>query len=203
MEQGCPDAMISTILVENLCRRRMMRVEMRSMLRRRSKIAGHFPSRRWSGIAGGVLLGIGILWIGWLVLVSNSSSIGIPLWPGVLNASTPVNVQATPLLAEGISLSQTSQTPAISQKQAIFLANQLEPDAAAQAKSVIARFVLLNYATTTSATHQNFVNTPVWMIWYQHIPLVPNDPAASTRTAHDLYVFLDGTSGKEVLKVWV
>jgi hypothetical protein len=112
-------------------------------------------------------------------------------------------VQPTPLLAAGISLGQTSQTPAISQRQAITLANQLEPQIASQAKGISAKFVLLNYpVTTTPATHANFDNTPVWVVWYQRIPLAPGD-ATSAHSSHDCYVFLDATTGKEVLKVWL
>ena len=178
------------------------------MLRRRNSIndtkTPSTPSHRLSGIAGGILLGIGVLWIGWLLLAPHSSVSDIPLWPGVQTASTPVNVQATPLLAEGISLSIDNQTPTISQQQAVMLANQYEPSAASQATNVNARFVYLNYPViTTPATHSSYSNVPVWMVWYQHIPLASNDPSASTRTSHDLYVFLDGSTGKEVLKVWV
>ena len=178
------------------------------MLRRRNSISdtgtASAPSRRLSGIVGGILLGLGVLWIGWLLLAPHASVSDIPLWPGVQTASTPVNVQATPLLAEGISLSVDNQTPAISQQQAVMLANQLEPDAASQATDVNAKFVFLNYPViTTPATHANYNSVPVWMVWYQHIPLATNDPSASTRTSHDLYVFLDGSTGKEVLKVWV
>lgn len=176
------------------------------MIRRRRSVTGTegMPSRRLSGIVGGILLGVGILWVGWLLLAPHGNVTDIPLWPGMQGASTSLNVQTTPLLAEGISLTQDSQTPTISQQQAVLLANQLEPDAASQAQSIAAHFVLLNYRViTTPATHANFNNTPVWLVWYQHIPLAANDPSASTRSSHDLYVFLDGTSGKEVLKVWV
>lgn len=176
------------------------------MIRRRNSTMDtrNAPSRRFSGIVGGILFGIGILWIGWLLLASHSNVSDVPLWPGVSNPSTPINVQATPLLAEGISVSLAHQTPGISQQQAITLANQYEPDAATQAKSVSVQFVLLNYPVVSApATHSNFNNTPVWMIWYQHIPLAPDDPSASTRSSHDLYVFLDGATGKEVLKVWI
>ena len=175
------------------------------MIRRRNSAADtrDAPSRKLSGIVGAILFGIGILWIGWLLLSSHSNVSDIPLWPGISNPSTPVNVQATPLLAEGISVSLAHQTPSISQQQALTLANQYEPDAAAQAKNVRADFVLLNYVPSVPATHNDFNNTPVWMIWYQHIPLAQDDPSASTRSSHDLYVFLDGTTGKEVLKVWI
>ena len=175
------------------------------MIRRRNSAADtrDAPSRRLSGIVGGILFAIGILWIGWLLLASHSNVSDIPLWPGISNPSAPINVQATPLLAEGISVSLAHQTPSISQEQALTLANQYEPDAATQAKNVSAKFVLLNYAPVAPAIHNDFNNTPVWMIWYQRIPLAPNDPSASTRSSHDLYVFLDGTTGKEVLKVWI
>lgn len=165
-------------------------------------------SRLLSGIVGGVLLGAGILWIGWLITRQSSAS-ALPSFsiPGLAPAKTPA-VQIAPLAAEGITLGQPSQSPKLSQQQALLLASQLEPDAATQAKSTSAQYVLLNYpSTSTPAIHPDLNNVPAWMVIYQKIPLTPAnasvDPTPFPRSYHDLYVFLDANSGKELLAVWV
>jgi hypothetical protein len=117
-------------------------------------------------------------------------------------------VQIPQLVAEGITLGHADQTPKLSQQQAVFIARQREPDAATRAKSVSARYVLLNYPVrSTPTTHPNLTNVPVWMVWYQHVPQdradPSTDPTPSAHPYHDLYVFLDATSGKELLAVWV
>ena len=162
------------------------------------------PSRsnNISAIAGGLLLIVGCIWVGWLVFGQQGTTptfANIPL-PGLAPTATPVT-QVPALVAEGIVLSQASQTPTLNQQQATLLANALEPDAATQAKSVSAKYVLLNYTSTnTKAAHSNVSNVPVWLIWYQKISL--NASSASGGT-HDLYVFIDANSGKEMLSVWV
>ncbi len=168
-----------------------------------------------SGIVGGGLLALGVLWLGWLLL----HQLGGPALPGIpiLNfaPTTPPNIQSSPLAAVGITLSQSNQTPTVKQQQALLIASQLEPDAATKAKSTTAQFVLLNYQNkgtpTTSATpavpvvHANFNNVPVWMVLYQKIPLPSADPAVDptplSHSSYDLYVFLDASSGKELLKI--
>ena len=91
-------------------------------------------------------------------------------------------------------------------QQALQIAGTLEPDAAAHAKKVISEYVLLNYAQKNS-TQPDMTNRPAWMIYYQQIPLQSTDPAVDPtpfpQSHHDLYVFLDATSGKELLAVWV
>ncbi len=163
-------------------------------------------SRLLSGIVGGILLGAGILWIGWLI---THQSIPAPSFsiPGLAPAKTPA-VQIVPLATEGITLGQPSQSPKLSQQQALLLASQLEPDAATQAKSTSAQYVLLNYpSTSTPAIHPDLNNVPAWMVIYQKIPLAPADaavdPTPFPRSYHDLYVLLDANSGKELLAVWV
>jgi len=165
-------------------------------------------SKRISGIAGAVLLGLGCLWLGWLLLGQHTNSTsGSFVWPlPGINASS-ADAPIPQLVAAGISLSNASQTPNLSQQQAVTIANQLEPDAATNAKSTNVRYVLLNYVATGSSTHANVNNVPVWMVQYQRIPIAPNnasvDPVPSTRSYHDLYVFVDANSGKEVLSVWL
>jgi hypothetical protein len=123
------------------------------------------------------------------------------VWPSLPGTNTtPVaNAPLPSLTAEGITLSSANQNPTLSQQQAVTLANQLEPDAANNAKSIYARCVLLSHASLNSV--------PVWMVAYQKIPIEPNsasvDPASSTRTSHDLYVFVDANTGKELLSVWI
>ena len=165
-------------------------------------------SKRLSGIAGAILLALGCLWLGWLLLGQhNNSTTGSFIWPLVGTNATPADGPIPQLVAEGISLSHASQSPTLSQQQAMTIANQLEPDAAMNAKSTNAKYVLLNYVPTGTSTHANVNNTPVWMVLYQRIPIAPNnasvDPVPSTRTYHDLYVFVDANSGKEVLSVWL
>lgn len=166
------------------------------------------PSRRISGIVGGVLLGLGVLWIGWLLVHQlGGPTLPLPTLPIINFGSTPApNVQSSPLTAAGITVSASNQTTTVSKQQALLLASQLEPDASAHAKSTTAQLVLLNYANkSTPATHADFNNTPVWMVLYQTIPLQSADPSVDptplTKTSYDLYIFLDANSGKELLKL--
>lgn len=165
-------------------------------------------SKRISGIAGAVLLGLGCFWLGWLLLGQHNYASGSFVWPSLpgVNA-TPADVQVPQLVAEGISLTHASQTSTLSQQQARVIAKQLEPEAATNAKSANAKYVSLTYTPTGASTHANINNVPVWMVVYQRIPIEPNnasvDPVPSTRSYHDLYVFIDANSGKEVLSVWL
>ena len=174
------------------------------MAKRRSKL----QSKRVSAIAGAILLGLGCLWLGWLLLGQhNTSASGSILWPVAGTNATPTDVPIPQLIAAGISLSPATSSSALNQQQAMAIANGLEPDAAANAKSTKTRYALLNYVPTGTSTHATVINTPVWMVLYQRIPIAPNnavvDPVPSTRSYHDLYVFVDANSGKEVLSVWI
>jgi hypothetical protein len=155
-------------------------------------------SRLSSGLVGAILLGIAVIWIG--VLLLQRVGVAVPSIPGIGSPATPVSaIQITPLVAEGITLGQTDQTPALNQQQALLLASELEPDAAAHAKVTGAKYVLLNYAnTSTPAVHPNFNAVPAWMITYAQIP-----QQSSSQATYDLYVFLDANSGKELLSVRV
>ncbi|GAC1393297.1 MAG: hypothetical protein NVS4B11_14510 [Ktedonobacteraceae bacterium] len=166
-------------------------------------------STRMSGIAGAILLGLCCLWLGWLLLGQHNTTSGALVWPSLLGTNTTPSsdVQVPRLVAEGISLNQAGQTPTLSQQQAMTIASQFEPEAATNAKNTSAKYVLLNYVPTGTSTHTNLNNVPVWMVVYQRIPIEPNnaavDPVPSTRSYHDLYVFVDANSGKEVLSVWL
>jgi hypothetical protein len=164
---------------------------------------------RISGIVGGILLLIGCSGLAWLLLhphVNSGQSAGLTVAdPGPTAIS---EMQIPQLLAEGIVLGHASQPPALSRQQALFIAGQLEPDAAAKAKNVSTRYVLLTYnSTVTPAAHPPLKDVPVWIVWYQKIPLEAAsssvDPTPFAQATHDLYVFLDASSGKELMAVWV
>ena len=160
-----------------------------------------FQSKSRSAVVGAILLGLGCLWLGWLLLGQHNNSSGSFVWPSLpgTNTTPAANAPLPSLTAEGITLGQANQNPTLSQQQAVTLANQLEPDAASNAKNINARYVLLNHASLS--------NVPAWMVAYQRIPIEPNsasvDPASSTRAYHDLYVFVDANTGKELLSVWI
>ena len=164
------------------------------------------PSRKISGIVGGVLLGLGALWIIWL-LVHQFGGPALPTLPIINFGSTPTpSVQSSPLAAAGITVVANNQPTTVSKQQALLIASQLEPDASAHAKSITVQLVLLNYANkSTPATHSDFNNTSVWMILYQNIPIQASDPSVDPtplkKISYDLYVFLDASSGKELLKI--
>ena len=163
-------------------------------------------SRQSSKIAGIVLLVVAAVWLGWLVFHWGApAGISFSSFPGLPPLNTPIG-QPSPLVAAGITLGRPSQLPALNQQQALLMASQLEPDAAANAKKTSSEYVLLNYTSTSaSSTHTNLHNVPVWLIQYQQIPLASADPAvdpnAPANATHDLYVFLDANSGKELLAI--
>ncbi len=173
------------------------------MAKRRRRL----QSKRMSGIAGAVLLGLGCLWLGWLLLSQHNNTSSSFIWPLSGSNSASSDAPIPQFVAAGISLGHAGQSPTLSQQQATAIADQLEPDAASNAKSTNAKYVLLNYVPTGTSTHANVNNVPVWMVLYQHIPIAPNnasvDPVPSTRSYHDLYVFVDANTGKEVLSVWL
>ncbi len=160
-----------------------------------------FQAKSRSAVVGSILLCLSFLLLGWLLLSQHNNSSGSFVWPSLsgTNATPASNAPLPSLTAEGITLSQANQNPTLSQQQAVTLANQLEPDAASNAKSINARYMLLSHASLN--------NVPVWMVAYQRIPIEPNnasvDPTSSTRASHDLYVFVDANTGKELLSVWI
>lgn len=160
-------------------------------------------SRRISAVVGGILLFAAVAWIVWLVLHQSQQS-GL----SILGLAPMPTAQVSSLVAAGITLGQPSQPPALSRQQALLIASQLEPDAASNAQSTSTQYVLLNYtSTSTPAAHPDLHNVPAWMVLYQNIPLARNDTAADPTPAppahHDLYVFLDTTTGKELLALSV
>src|SRR5437660_9896872 len=86
-----------------------------------------------SGIVGGVLLGIAVLWLGWILFFQHGHPPSITL-PGFAPSATHApEVQIPQLVAEGITLEHADQMPKLSQQQALFIARQRAPDAAARA----------------------------------------------------------------------
>lgn len=169
---------------------------------------------RWhmlSIVIGGMLVGVVVIWLGWLLFHPNAG-VGGSLFPiPGIGQNAPVGppiVGAGPLLAEGITLDTPLQQPKLNQQQALLIANQLEADAATKAKSTQAQYALLNYPNTSATpSHADFKDVPIWLIHYQHIPLEPADvsvdPTPFPHSFHDLYVFLDANTGKELLVIWV
>lgn len=166
-------------------------------------------SQRLTAIAGALLVLVAILWLGWLLLPRLANTVGISLgpFPGMPSTPTP-EISLSPLAAAGVSVGHASQTPALTEQQALYLASQLEPDASAHAQKTAALYVLLNYApaSTAATPRTTLTSVPAWMIVYQQVALRPSDPSAdpasSTATRHDLYVFLDANTGKELLVIW-
>ena len=178
----------------------------------RTRRTPSLPTRRpissTSGIVGGILLAVAALWMIWLLVhqLAGSALSVIPIigFPPVTSSTT----QLPPLAAEGITLGHTDASPTLSKQQALVIASQLQPGAAAKAKTTDAQYVLVTYPNkSTPATHVDLNNTAAWMILYQKIPLSAPDPAIDptppARTSYDLYVFLDANSGKELLVVQV
>ena len=127
--------------------------------------------------------------------------------PGIA-PNNPSMEQVPPLFAAGITLSHPTQTPGLNQQQALLIASQFEPEAAANAQNTSAQYVLLNYsARGTPAAQSDLNHVPTWMILYQGIPLQPSDPSVDPtpfpQSHHDLYVFLNANTGKELLTIWV
>jgi len=161
-------------------------------------------------VVGGILIVMASLWLGLLLLhhfgVGVAGLSSLPL-PG-LAPTAPPTAPVSSLAAAGVSLGHPTRSPALTQQQALVIASQLEADAAMNAKKTSAQYVLLNYiGTSTSTLHPDLNNVPAWMIMYQQIPLAPTDPSVDAtpfpQAHHDLYIFLDANTGKELLAIWL
>lgn len=147
------------------------------------------------------------LWLGWLIFGKHDGSSSFTLFGSATPTVNSSAVQIPFLQAEGITLGRPTQAPTLNQQQALALANLLEPSAATQAKSATASYVSLSYPnTSTPATHATLTNVSAWMVLYQQIPYQPADanvdPTPFPHSSHDLYVFIDAGTGKELLAVW-
>ncbi|HLX58082.1 MAG TPA: hypothetical protein VKR83_13760 [Ktedonobacteraceae bacterium] len=164
-------------------------------------------SRKITGIIGAVLIIGAACWLGWLLLRQFTGIAGISISPlSATGATLSPTVALTPLAAAGISLGHPTLTPALNQQQALLLAGELEPVAAAQAKKTSSEYVSLTYADRSNA-RSDLTNIPAWLIIYRQIPIPANDPsvdpASSQQTHQDLYVFLDANNGKELLAIMI
>ncbi|HEY3993546.1 MAG TPA: hypothetical protein VGM01_11790 [Ktedonobacteraceae bacterium] len=163
--------------------------------------------RHLSAIIGGLLICATLAWFGWLVVRQHNPGLATIRFPfSGLQAQPTTQAAGDPLLAAGVTLSAPSQgqTALLSEPQALLLANQMEPQAAAHASKVSAQYVSFNYkgsGTTRASLH----DVPAWLIHYTKVaeagPDIAADPRA-TNPSHDCYLFLDANSGQELLALW-
>lgn len=165
--------------------------------------------RYFSAVVGGGLIALALLWFAWLLVRQVNPTMGSlaqPLAGSFLQALTPSPVNSDPLLAAGITLASPGQgqVSAFTKQQALLLAGQLEP-AAAKAGSVTAVYTLFSY-TAPNASQKSFHDAAIWLVHYSKVPEPHPDTSADPHAAsasHDLYVFLDATSGQELLSLWL
>ncbi|GHO89109.1 hypothetical protein [Dictyobacter formicarum] len=155
---------------------------------------------------GGLLLGVGLFWLLWLLFFHPAAVPVISHWSMSDVASPPLPaavLQSTPLAAAGIALRTPNNSPSISQLQALQLATQAEPDATGGAKKIDTYYVLLAYtATAHNQNSASFSNLPVWLIWFQQVSQPPTNVALSTQPPQDLYLFINAQTGQVELTVW-
>jgi hypothetical protein len=171
------------------------------------KVQPRSGMRQASAIFGAILVGTAILWFGWLYARQVNPSLGAINFslPAALHSASTATA-TDPLVAAGITLATPAQDqqPAIGHEQAILLADQMQPEAAANAGSVSAEYVLLSDSNKTLGV--TLQNTPAWVVHYTKVaephPDTAADPQATT-TQHDLYIFLNASSGQELLALWV
>lgn len=165
-------------------------------------------ARQFSAIVGAALIGVALLWFAWLLvrqLNPGTLSIVFPL-PGTLS-QTSANEPTNPLTAAGITLStpEQGQKPLLTQQQALLLANQAEPQVAVHAHGVDAVYTLFSYKDSNS-TSSSWQDVPTWLVHYTGVEEPQPDTAAdpqATHRSHDLYIFLDASSGQELLAIWL
>jgi hypothetical protein len=179
----------------------------------RRSVPGRQPSaltsRRLSAIGGGILIGAAALWFLWLLarqVNPGMSSLRLP-FPNPQPARS-ASAPADPLAVAGITLSAPAQgrEPGLTQQQALLVAGQLEAQIATKASGFDARYALFSYQTGITPASSGFHNVPVWVIHYRGVTEPPPDAAAdphATGASHDFYVFLDASSGRELLALWL
>ncbi len=162
--------------------------------------------RKGSALLGGLLICAAVAWFGWLLLRQHNPGLSFSLPFAGLSDQPTAQATADPLAAAGITLGTPSagQTAALTREQALLLANQMEPQAAAHASHTDAAYVLLTYnGKTASLTSLN--KTPAWLVHYSHVASVGPDTAAdphASNPSHDCYIFLDANSGKQLFAIW-
>jgi hypothetical protein len=163
--------------------------------------------RQISAIGGAILVGVALLWFLWFYVRQANPALATFTWP-ILNAHNTAVSTPDPLLAAGITVVSASQSqqPLIGRQQALLLADQMQPGVAAKAGGVSLDYVLCSYHNPNPTSIVTFQNTLAWVIHYTKVsepnPDTSADPKASANQ-HDVYVFLDANSGKELLTIWV
>lgn len=164
---------------------------------------GRRPTGRGiSALIGIVLVACTLLLLAWFSVHPASPS--VTFFQASPTAASTAN---DPLATAGITLSAPAQgqQPQLTRQQALTLVNQIEPGVAVQAGKVDAQYTLFSYTRPTTS-QPVFQNVPVWLIHYAQVSEPPPDNGAdshATQVQHDFYVFLDATSGKELLAVWL
>jgi hypothetical protein len=162
--------------------------------------------RNGSALLGGLLICAALAWFGWLLLRQHSPGLSFNFpFTGFSNQPT-AQATADPLVSAGITLGTPAagQTSALSREQALLLANQMEPQAAAHASHIDAAYVLLTYKGKAS-TLTSLQEAPAWLVHYTHVASAGPDTAAdphASNTSHDCYIFLDANNGKELFAIW-
>jgi hypothetical protein len=159
--------------------------------------------RRLSALIGGLLICAAGAWFFWLLSGQHTPSLTAVRFPFISSQTQPTSQSnADPLAAAGITLSTPTQAPLLTEQQGRVLADQMEPQAAAHARSVSAKYVLFTYkGGTTAALH----DVPAWLFHYVNVAGPAPDTAAdphAPNSAHDCYFFLDANSGQELLALW-
>lgn len=162
----------------------------------------HPTGRGLSALMGIVLVAGALLLFVWFSVHQASPS--VTFFQASPTAASTAN---DPLAAAGITLATPAQgqQPQLTRQQALTLVNQIEPGMAAQAGKVDAQYTLFSYTRPTTS-QPVFQDVPVWLVHYAQVSEPPPDSGAdshATREQHDFYVFLDATSGKELLAVWL
>jgi hypothetical protein len=185
--------------------RKTMRPERVTARRATDKSASEVRLRRLSAIVGSVLICATLAWFGWLVARQHNPGLAAIRFPG-LQPQPTARSTTDPLVAAGITLTTPAQgqSALLSEQQARLLADQMEPQAAAHAHSVSARYILFSYKGGT-ATIASANDIPAWFIHYINVAGPGSDTAAdphATNTSHDCYLFLNANSGQELLALW-
>lgn len=162
--------------------------------------------RSLSALMGGLLICATLAWFGWLLVRQHNPGLSFRFPFSDFPNQPTKQAAAGPLLVAGITLEPPGpgQTALLTQEQAVLLANQMEPQAAAHASSIKATYVLLNYEGKSSAL-ASFHNAPAWLVHYIHVAAAGPDTAAdphATNPPHDCYFFLNANNGQELFALW-
>ena len=162
---------------------------------------------RVSALVGGLLICAALAWFGWLLLRQHDLAGLTFRFPFAGSQNQPATqTAADPLVAAGITLTTpgSGQPAILTWQQALLLANQMEPQAAAHASNVSSSYVLVSYQGKTPAMTA-LHDVPAWLVHYTHVASAGPDTGADPHAAnpsHDCYLFLDANSGQELFALW-